>query len=149
LPANLPNNPSWKKVNPAEIDIVTIALTSDTATKPQLYDVASSVLAQRIAEIPGVGQVTVGGSSLPGVRIELNPLKLANLGVGLDQVRSAVQTANADMPKGALSNDTQMRLISNNDQLFQAKEYARVIVSYRNGAPVRLSDVATVIDSQE
>jgi multidrug efflux pump len=149
LPANLPNNPSWKKVNPAEIDIVTIALTSDTATRPQLYDIASSVLAQRIAQIPGVGQVTIGGSSLPGVRIEVNPLKLANLNVGLDQVRSAVQTANADMPKGALSNGTRMRLLSGNDQLFEAKDYARAIVAYRNGAPVRLSDIATVIDSQE
>jgi multidrug efflux pump len=149
LPPNLPRNPSWRKVNPAEIDIVTIALTSDTATTAQLYDVANSILAQKIAQIPGVGQVTVGGSSLPGVRVEVNPLALASLRVGLDQVRSAIETSNSDTPKGALSDGEHMRLLSNNDQLFEAKDYARLVLAYRDGAPVRLSDVATVLDSQE
>jgi multidrug efflux pump len=149
LPVNLPTNPGWRKVNPAEIDIVTIALTSDTATTPQLYDVANSILAQKISQIPGVGQVTVGGSSLPGVRAEVNPFQLAQLGVGLDQVRNALAAANIDMPKGALSDSRHMFLLNNNDQLFLAKEYARLIVAYRNGAPVRLADVASVVDSQE
>src|SRR3984957_8394564 len=94
LPVNLPTNPGWRKVNPAEIDIVTIALTSDTATTPQIYDVANSILAQKISQIPGVGQVTVGGSSLPGVRAEVNPFQLAQLGVGLGQGRQAFAAAN-------------------------------------------------------
>src|SRR5579864_3083160 len=149
LPANLPTNPNWRKVNPAEIDIVSIALTSDTATTAQLYDVAESILAQKISQIPGVGQVTVGGSSRPGVRAELNPLLLSKLGLGLDQVRAALAGANADVPKGALSDSDRMLVLNNNDQLFLAKDYARLIIAYRNGAPVRLSDVATVVDSRE
>src|SRR5437899_656506 len=149
LPANLPTNPNWRKVNPAEIDIVSIALTSDTATRPQLYDVADSILAQKISQIAGVGQVTVGGGSRPGVRAELNPLLLSKLGLGLDQVRTALGAANADVPKGALSDATRMLVLNNNDQLFLARQYAPLIIAYRNGAPVRLSDVATVVDSQE
>jgi multidrug efflux pump len=149
LPANLPTNPIWRKVNPAAIDIVTIALTSDTATTPQLYDVADSTLAQKISQIPGVGQVTVGGSSRPGIRAELNPLLLSKLGLGLEQVRAALGAANADVPKGALWDANRMFVLNNNDQLFLAKEYASLIIAYRNGAPVRLSDVATVVDSQE
>jgi multidrug efflux pump len=149
LPANLPTNPMWRKVNPAEIDIVSIALTSDTATTPQLYDVAQSIVAQRLAQVPGVGQVTVGGSSLPGVRVELNPLLLSKLGFGLDQVRAALASANADVPKGALAGPNRMFLLDNNDQLFLARQYASLIIAYRNGAPVRLSDVGTVVDSQE
>src|SRR5207302_7089119 len=149
LPANLPTNPKWRKVNPAETDFMTIALTSDTATRPQLYDVADSILAQKISQITGVGQVTVGGSSRPGVRAELNPLLLSKLGLGLDQVRTALAAANADMPKGALSDTRRMFVLNNNDQLFFAKQYAPLIIAYRNGAPVRLSDVATVLDSQE
>src|SRR5207302_1912281 len=147
--ANLPTNPKWRKVNPAETDFMTIALTSDTATRPQLYDVADSILAQKISQITGVGQVTVGGSSRPGVRAELNPLLLSKLGLGLDQVRTALAAANADMPKGALSDTRRMFVLNNNDQLFFAKQYAPLIIAYRNGAPVRLSDVATVLDSQE
>src|ERR1700756_16971 len=149
LPANLPTNPSWRKVNPAGIDVVSLALTSDTATRAQLYDVADSILAQKISEIAGVGQVTVGGGSRPGVRVELNPLLLSNLGLGLDQVRAALAAANADVPKGALSDGNRMLVLNNNDQLFRAKDYASLIVASRNGAPVRLSDVATVAASQE
>ena len=126
-----------------------LAVTSDTATTPQLYDVAESILAQKISQIPGVGQVTVGGSSRPGVRAEVNPLLLSKLGLGLDQVRAALGAANADVPKGALSDAKRMFLLNNNDQLFLAKDYASLIIAYRNGAPVRLSDVATVVDSQE
>jgi hydrophobe/amphiphile efflux-1 (HAE1) family protein len=149
LPASLPMNPIWRKVNPAGIDIVSIAVTSDTATTPQLYDVADSILAQKISQIPGVGQVTVGGSSRPALRAELNPLLLGKLGLDLDQVRAALGAANADLPKGALSDAKHMLLVNDNDQLFLAKEYAPLIIAYRNGAPVRLSDVATVVDSQE
>jgi multidrug efflux pump len=149
LPANLPTNPTWRKANPAGIDIVSISLTSDTATTTQLYDVADSILAQKISEIPGVGQVTVGGSSRPAVRAELNPLVLSKLGLGLDQVRAALGAANADSPKGALSDAKRMFVLNNNDQLFRAKDYASLIIAYRNGAPVRLSDVGTVLDSQE
>jgi multidrug efflux pump len=149
LPANLPTNPSWRKVNPAGIDVVSMALTSDTATRAQLYDVADSILAQKISQIAGVGQVTVGGSSRPGVRAELNPLLLSKLGIGLDEVRAALAGANADLPKGSLGDSHRMLVLNNNDQLFLAKDYARLIIAYRHGAPVRLSDVATVIDSQE
>jgi multidrug efflux pump len=149
LPANLPTNPNWRKVNPADSDFMNLAVTSDTATAPQLYDVAESILAQKLSQIPGMGQVNVGGGSRPGVRAEINPLLLSNLGLGLDQVRAALGAANADLPKGALSDENREYILNNNDQLFLAKEYAPLIIAYRNGAPVRLSDVATVVDSQE
>jgi len=149
LPANLPTNPNWRKVNPADSDFMNLAVTSDTATAPQLYDVAESILAQKLSQIPGMGQVNVGGGSRPGVRAEINPLLLSKLGLGLDQVRAALGAANADLPKGALSDDKRAYVLNNNDQLFLAKEYAPLIIAYRNGAPVRLSDVATVVDSQE
>jgi hydrophobe/amphiphile efflux-1 (HAE1) family protein len=149
LPANLPTNPNWRKVNPADSDFMNLAVTSDTATTPQLYDVAESILAQKISQIAGIGQVNIGGSSRPGVRAELNPLLLSKLGIGLDQVRAALGAANADVPKGSLSDERRMRVLNSNDQLFLAREYASLIIAYRNGAPVRLSDVATVIDSQE
>ena len=149
LPANLPTNPNWRKVNPADSDFMNLAVTSDTATAPQLYDVAESILAQKLSQIPGMGQVNVGGGSRPGVRAEINPLLLSKLGLGLDQVRAALAAANADVPKGALSDDKRAYMLNNNDQLFLAKEYASLIIAYRNGAPVRLSDVATVVDSQE
>jgi multidrug efflux pump len=149
LPPNLPTNPNWRKVNPADSDFMNLAVTSDTATTPQLYDVAESILAQRISQISGIGQVNIGGSSRPGVRAELNPLLLSKLGIGLDQVRMALGAANADVPKGLLSDERSTHVLNSNDQLFLAKEYAPLIIAYRNGAPVRLSDVATVIDSQE
>src|SRR4029077_12325508 len=149
LPANLPSNPNWRKVNPAESAILVLSLTSDTATSPQMYDFADSILAQKIAQVDGVGLVQVGGSSRPAVRAELNPLLLSKLGLGLEDVRAALAAANADVRKGALSNENRMHVLNSNDQLFLAKEYAPLIIAYRNGAPVRLSDVATVIDSQE
>jgi multidrug efflux pump len=148
LPANLPNNPNWRKTNPAESAILVLALTSDTATQQQKFDVADSILAQKIAQIDGIGQVNVGGSSQPAVRVEVNPLLLSKLGVGLDQVRNALGLANANRPKGSFSDDQRNYLIDSNDQLFLAKDYARLIVAYHNGAPVRLSDVATVVDGQ-
>jgi multidrug efflux pump len=149
LPANLPSNPNWRKVNPAESAILVLSLTSDTATPPQMYDVADSILAQKIAQVDGVGLVQVGGSSRPAVRAEVNPLLLSKLGLGLEDVRAALAAANANRPKGALADNEHMRVLNDNDQLFLAKQYAPLIIAYRNNAPVRLSDVATVVDSQE
>src|SRR5580700_7733850 len=148
LPANLPTNPSWRKSKPAEAAIMVLALTSDTATRPQMYDVADSILAQKISQIAGVGQVTLGGSSQPAVRVELNPLLLSNLGVSMDQVSAALGQANANIPKGSLASADRRFVLEDNDQLFLAKEYAPLIVAYHNGAPVRLSDVARVVDGQ-
>ena len=149
LPANLPNNPTWRKVNPAEAPILVLTLTSDTATQPQMYDVADSILSQKIAQVEGVGLVSVGGSSRPAVRVEVNPLLLSKLGLGLEDVRTALANANANRPKGALVDSEHMSILNDNDQLFLAKEYAPLIIAYQNGAPVRLSDVATVVDAQE
>src|SRR5690242_16322340 len=118
LPANLPSNPNWRKVNPAESPVMVLALTSDTATQQQMFDVADSILAQKIAQIEGIGQVNVGGSSQPAVRVEINPMLLSKLGVGLDQVRAALGQANANAPKGSLSNDKTASIITDNDQLF-------------------------------
>jgi len=148
LPANLPTNPSWRKVNPAEAPIMVLALTSDTATQEAMFDVADSILAQKFQQIAGIGQVQVGGSSQPAVRAEVNPLLLSKLGISLDQVRVAINGSNAHMPKGALSDGTRTIVLNDNDQLFQAEEYRRLIIAYNNNAPVRLSDVATVVDGQ-
>jgi hydrophobe/amphiphile efflux-1 (HAE1) family protein len=149
LPANLPSNPNWRKVNPAESPIMVLALTSATATQQQMFDAADSILAQKIAQISGIGQVNVGGSSQPAVRVEVNPLLLSKLGVGLDQVRATLAAANANSPKGSLADENRSIILNDNDQLFLAREYAPLIVAYHNGAPVRLSDVANVIDGQQ
>jgi multidrug efflux pump len=149
LPANLPSNPSWRKVNPADAPILILALTSEVATQPQMYDVADSILAQKLAQVQGIGQVFVGGSSRPAVRAEVNPLLLSKLGVGLEQVRTALGAANANTPKGEISGQDQRWELRANDQIFTAAEYAPLIVAYHNGAPVRLSDVASVGNSVE
>ncbi len=147
LPANLPQNPTYRKVNPADAPIMILALTSDSINKPEMYDAADSILAQKLAQVEGVGQVFVGGGSQPAVRAELNPTQLNNMGVGLDQVRIALATANANRPKGAFSSKQETVNITANDQMFKANQYRNLIVSYNNGAPVRLSDVADVKDS--
>jgi len=147
LPANLPQNPTYRKVNPADAPILILALTSDSITKPEMYDAADSILAQKLAQVDGVGQVFVGGGSQPAVRAELNPTQLNNMGVGLDQVRIALATANANRPKGAFADKQEAVTITANDQMFKAKEYRKLIVAYNNGAPVRLADVADVQDS--
>ena len=149
LPTNLPTNPNWRKVNPAESPIMVLTLTSDTATSPQMYDIADSILAQKIQQIPGIGVVNLGGSSKPAVRAEVNPLLLSKLGIGLDQIGDALNAANSHSPKGQLGDASRSYIISDNDQLFLAREYAPLIVAYKNGAPVRLSDVATVLDAGE
>ena len=149
LPANLPSNPTYKKVNPADAPILILALSSDTLRRGLIYDAASSILAQKLSQIGGVGQVTVGGSALPGVRVELNLNALNNYGIGLEQVRNTLSKANANRPKGEVADQTQAWAISATDQLLSADQYSPLIVGYNNGAAVRLSDVASVIDSVE
>jgi multidrug efflux pump len=147
LPANLPSNPGYRKANPADAPIFLIALTSDTMTVPQMYDAADSVLAQKVSQVDGVGQVFVWGASQPAVRAEVNPTLLNKLGVGLDTVRNALNAANANRPKGSVSNANRTYTFDDTDQLFTADQYRPLIMAYNNGAPVRLSDVADVQDS--
>src|SRR5712672_1241432 len=147
LPANLPSNPSYRKANPADAPILILALTSDTMTVPQMYDAADSILAQKLAQVDGVGQVFVGGAAQPAVRAEVNPMLLNKLGVGLDTVRTALNAANANRPKGQVSDHTTSYAFTDTDQLFTADQYRPLIVAYHNGAPVRLGDVADVEDS--
>jgi multidrug efflux pump len=147
LPTDLPNNPTYRKVNPADAPIMIIALTSRSLPPSALYDAASTVLAQKLSQIPGVGQVIVGGSSAPAVRIDVNPTQLNGYGLQLEDVRTAVAAQTANEAKGGFSNKASRWLIGANDQLMKAVDYRPLIVSYRNGAPVRLSDVANVVDS--
>ena len=147
LPPNLPNNPYYRKVNPADAPILILALTSDAFTQDQMYDAADSIMGQKLAQIEGVGQVFVGGSSQPAVRIEANPFALNNMGLGLETVRTAVAAENANQAKGTLQSDGKSWMITANDQLKKAKDYRSLIVAYKNGNPVRLSDVADVQDS--
>ncbi|HET6958203.1 MAG TPA: efflux RND transporter permease subunit [Vicinamibacterales bacterium] len=149
LPANLPSLPRYRKINPADQPILLMTLESDVVPRPQLYDIASSVFAQKLSQVPGVGQVSVGGSSLPAVRVEVNPQPLSNYNVGLDQIGTFLQRANANVPKGAVANDEVQLPIYTSDQLFQAKDYKDLVVVYRKGAPVRLSDLGRVIDANE
>ena len=149
LPSNLPSLPRYRKINPADQPIVLMTLESDVVPRPQLYDIASSVFAQKLAQVNGVGQVSVGGSSLPAVRVEVNPQPLARYNVGLDQIGTFLQGANANKPKGALANSDVQIPIYATDQLFLAKDYRDLVVVYRNGAPVRLSDLGRVIDANE
>jgi len=147
LPADLPNNPTYRKINPADAPIMILSLTSDTVDTSRLYDAASSILQQKLSQVEGVGQVTVGGSSLPAVRVELNPTALNRYGIGLDQVRAVLTSANANRPKGQLANATTAWEMSATDQLLKAELYRPLIVTYQRGAAVRLSDVADVEDS--
>jgi multidrug efflux pump len=147
LPSSLPNNPTYRKVNPADAPIMILAMTSDTFTRGQMYDMASTNLAQRISQVAGVGQVTVGGGSLPAVRVELNPTVLNRLGIGFDEVRTAITSTNANRPKGFLEQGDRYWQIQANDQAKSAAEYVPIIVAYRNGAAVRLGDVGRVEDS--
>ena len=146
LPTSLPQNPSYRKANPSEAPILILTLTSDVLDKPQMYDLADSILAQKIAQVEGVGQVFVGGSASPAVRVEVNPMQLANNGVGLDAVRTALTNANANRPKGAFQDKDHRWAITDNDQIFKAKDYAPLIVGYNKatGAPVRISDLGTI-----
>ncbi|HEY4299842.1 MAG TPA: multidrug efflux RND transporter permease subunit [Candidatus Didemnitutus sp.] len=147
LPTGLPNNPTYRKVNPSDSPIIILSLTSDTLTQGQIYDSASTVLAQAISQVDGVGQVDVGGSSLPAVRVELNPDAINHYGIASSAIRTAIATTNANRPKGALDGPNRHWQISANDQAKVAADYIPVVVSYHNGAPVRLGDIATVTDS--
>jgi multidrug efflux pump len=148
LPTNLTSNPTYRKVNPADAPIMIISLTSDKYTPGQMYDVASTILQQKILRIEGVGQVNVGGSSLPAVRIEINPTALNKYGIGINQLATIISEANVNEAKGQwVNSDGTLSIIKNNDQMLKAKEYAPLIISYINNNPVRLSDVANVVDS--
>ncbi|MDB5172380.1 MAG: acriflavin resistance protein [Phycisphaerales bacterium] len=149
LPTNLPNNPSYRKVNPADAPIMILSLTSDTYDKARMYDEASSILQQKISQVKGVGQVTVGGGALPAVRVDVNPTVLNKMGLGLEDVRTVLGNANANRPKGQLSGDERAVSIAATDQLLKAKQYESLIVAYRNGAAMRLGDIASVTDSVE
>lgn len=147
LPTGMPSRPTYRKVNPSDAPIMIMTLTSDTYNPGQLYDYASTQLAQKLSQIEGVGDVTVGGSSLPAVRVALNPQALFNQGVSLDAVRTAISNANQRRPQGALDDSQQRWQLRTNDALQTASEYQPLVVHYNNGAAVRLSDVATVEDS--
>jgi multidrug efflux pump len=147
LPADLPSNPTYRKVNPADAPILILAMTSNTITLPEMYDVADSVLSQKLAQVSGVGQVYVGGAAQPAVRVEINPNQLNNLGIGLDAVRTVLGQANANLAKGTVASGNKSWSIADNDQMKYADQYRPLIVSYQNGAPVRLGDVADVQDS--
>jgi len=149
LPSNLPSNPSYRKVNPSDAPIMILALTSDTMSKPQMYDAASSIMQQKLSQVKGVGLVFVGGSSLPAVRAELNPLTLSKYGISLENVRSVLAATNVNRPRGELSTANKSWEIHTNDQLRKSSEYLPLVISYNNGNAVHLADVASVRESVE
>jgi multidrug efflux pump len=149
LPTALKSNPTYRKINPADAPILILALTSDTLSPGQIYDSASTILQQKLSQVTGVGQVQIGGSSLPAVRIDLNPRALFKYGIGLEDVRAALSAANANAPKGAIEEGAQRFQIYTNDQARTADQFRSLIVAYRNGAAVRLSDIANVSDGVE
>jgi len=149
LPTSLRTNPTYRKVNPADAPIAILAMTSNTLTRGQIYDAASSIVQQALSQIDGVGQVAISGSSLPAVRVELNPLALFKYGIGLEDVRAALASANAHSPKGMIEEGDQRFQIYTNDQANRAADYRPLVIAYRDGSPVRLTDVAEVRDSVE
>jgi multidrug efflux pump len=149
LPADLPGQPSYRKVNPADAPIMLLVLTSDNIPPAQIYDAADSILGQKLAQVEGVGQVRVFGSSRPAVRVEANPYQLNSYGISLETVRKSLQAANANLAKGALSDPNRTWALTDSDQLFKAYEYQPLIVAGHVGAPVRLRDIAEVVDSVE
>ena len=149
LPANLPSNPTYRKSNPADAPIIILALTSDTYDRGHLYDYASTIIQQRLLQVEGVGQVNVGGGALPSVRVDINPTQLNSFGLGLEDVRTMLSQQNANLPKGQLANGNTTVDILANDQLLGANDYKPLVVAYRNGAAIRLEDIANVQDSVE
>jgi multidrug efflux pump len=149
LPTTLRSNPTYRKVNPADAPIMILALTSDTMDQGQMYDAASSVMQQKLSQVEGIGQVNVGGSSLPAVRVELNPTALGKYGIGLEDVRNALAAANANRPKGFVEEGDRQWQIYTNDQAAKAEQYRPLIIAFRNGAPVQLSSLGDVSDSVE
>ncbi|WP_042267795.1 efflux RND transporter permease subunit [Paraburkholderia heleia] len=149
LPTTLRSNPTYRQYNPASAPIMVLALTSDTLTKAQLYDSADSVIQQQLSQVDGVGQITLGGGALPSVRVELEPGKLNSYGIGLEDVRASIGAANANSAKGHIDQGDQRYTVISNDQISKAAPFRDVVIAYRNGAPVFLRDVASVIDSNE
>ncbi|WP_321960723.1 efflux RND transporter permease subunit [Paraburkholderia sp. J7] len=149
LPTTLRSNPTYRQYNPASAPIMVLALTSDTLTKAQLYDSADSVIMQQLSQVDGVGQITLGGGALPSVRVELEPSKLNSYGIGLEDVRASIGAANANSAKGHIDQGNQRYTVLSNDQISNAAPFRDVVIAYRNGAPVFLRDVASVIDSNE
>ena len=146
LPTSLRQNPTYHKVNPADAPIMVIAMTSSTHTAGQLYDLASNILQQRLSQLPGIGEVDVSGSALPAVRVEINPTAIFHYGIGLEDIRAALASANANSPKGAIEDDNAHYQIYANDQATKAAQYRDLVIAYRNGAAVKLSDVAEVVE---
>ena len=149
LPTDLPGQPGYWKVNPADSPIMLLAMTSNNVLLPDIYDAADSVIAQKMRQISGIGEVYIGGGAKPAVRVQVNPGQLNNYGISLENVRTALQSANANRPKGELANLRHAWGITDSDQLFKAHEYQPLIVTWRNGAPVRLADIGSVTDSVE
>jgi multidrug efflux pump len=149
LPATLRSNPTYRKINPASFPIIILALTSPTRTPGQIYDAASNIVQQKLSQIAGVGDVTPAGASLPAVRVELIPNQLSNYGIGLEDVRAALTSANANRPRGIVQDTAQRLQVYTNDSGVVAADYKPLVIAYRNGAAVRLSDVANVVDGQE
>ncbi len=149
LPTDLPNPPIYNKVNPADAPILTLALTSDSLPLSKVEDLADTALAQKISQLPGVGLVSISGGQKPAVRVQANPTELASYGLSLEDVRNALAAANVDQAKGVIDGSRQSYTIGDNDQLLTSAQYKPIVVAYRNGAPVRLSDVANVIDGTE
>jgi len=149
LPTSLRSNPTWRKFNPASAPIMVLALTSATLTRGQIYDAADTVVQQRLSQVSGIGEITLGGSALPAVRVDLNPNALSKYGIGLEDVRAALAAANANSPKGAIEFSGNRYQLYSNDQATSPSQYAPLIIAYRNGAPVRLSDIASVTESVE
>src|SRR5579859_6351778 len=149
LPADLPFQPTYRKVNPADAPIILLSLTSTNVPGPQIYDAADSILAQKLAQVEGVGQVFTWGSSRPAVRVEANPYQLNSYGISLERIRASLQAANANLAKGSLADSQKTWHVADTDQLFKAYEYQPLIVAGHAGAPVRLRDVAEVTDSVE
>jgi multidrug efflux pump len=149
LPSSLTRNPSYRKINSSLFPVMAIAMTSDVLTQGQIYDAADAVISQRLSQIQGVGGVNVNGSALPAVRVEINPLSLSKYGIGLQDVRAAISNANANAPKGAIESDRLHYQIYTNDNARDAGPYRNLIIANRNGATVRLGDVATVLDMQD
>ncbi len=149
LPASLKANPTYRKLNPSDAPILIMALTSDTLSPGQIYDSASTILQQKLSQVSGIGQVQIGGSSLPSVRVDLNPSALFKYGIGLEDIRAALSGTNANSPKGSIDQDGRSFQVYTNDQQISADQYAPLVVAYRNNSPVRLSDVAHVYEGVE
>ncbi|MBX9268507.1 multidrug efflux RND transporter permease subunit [Chromobacterium violaceum] len=147
LPTGMPSNPTYRKVNPADAPIMIMALTSDTLSRGQMYDAADSILGQKLSQVDGIGNVIIGGGAQPAVRVEMNPTQLNHYGIGMETVRAAITSTNANRPKGFLENDERHWQVQANDQAGKASDYLPLIVSYKNGSAVRISDVAEVKDS--